>query len=247
MSRNKKINYNIHKDKFSINSEFTVLEKNHQLPVVINFRPDNTTNYLESLGHNESIFDDWPCSIFFVHNFKDLSGSLKLEPRLIIINKLMMRQHGSYSEFMLMYDTLIRYADVSPRPAVAISICKNTTLEEIKEFQRSGIQGIAPRLDDFSLDEYKKSVLTMLDGETYWPKHIIQTLPGAKHINKKTKDIHLTDRQRQVFDLIANRGLSNKQIAQVLKISESTVKIHVSAVMKNLCVRNRTQLALTAR
>jgi DNA-binding NarL/FixJ family response regulator len=87
----------------------------------------------------------------------------------------------------------------------------------------------------------------MLAGETYWPKHIIQALPGAKHTNKKTKDIHLTDRQRQVFDLIANRGLSNKQIAQVLKISESTVKIHVSAVMKNLCVRNRTQLALTAR
>jgi RNA polymerase sigma factor (sigma-70 family) len=54
----------------------------------------------------------------------------------------------------------------------------------------------------------------------------------------------LTPRQRDIFNLIATRGISNKQIARELGISESTVKIHVSAVMRNLCVRNRTQLAL---
>lgn len=54
----------------------------------------------------------------------------------------------------------------------------------------------------------------------------------------------LTPRQRDIFNLIATRGISNKQIARTLGISESTVKIHVSAVMRNLCVRNRTQLAL---
>lgn len=54
----------------------------------------------------------------------------------------------------------------------------------------------------------------------------------------------LTLRQREVFELIANRGISNKQIARTLNISESTVKIHVSAIMRSYCVRNRTQLAL---
>ena len=54
----------------------------------------------------------------------------------------------------------------------------------------------------------------------------------------------LTERQREVFELIANRGISNKQIARTLSISESTVKIHVSAIMRSCCVRNRTQLAL---
>lgn len=54
----------------------------------------------------------------------------------------------------------------------------------------------------------------------------------------------LTPRQRDIFNLIATRGASNKQIARTLGISESTVKIHVSAIMRNLCVRNRTQLAL---
>ena len=62
--------------------------------------------------------------------------------------------------------------------------------------------------------------------------------------NTKNNFIELTPRQRDIFDLIATRGISNKQIARVLGISESTVKIHVSAVMRNFCVRNRTQLAL---
>lgn len=54
----------------------------------------------------------------------------------------------------------------------------------------------------------------------------------------------LTTRQREVFNMIATRGASNKQIARTLGVSESTVKIHVSAIMRNLCVQNRTQLAL---
>ena len=44
--------------------------------------------------------------------------------------------------------------------------------------------------------------------------------------------------------LVAKRGLSNKKIAQVLNISESTVKVHISAILKAYGVRNRTQLAL---
>ena len=215
-------------------------------PLIVNFRPDNTKNYLSSMSLNESIFDDWPCKIMFAHSFRDLGNALRLDPKMIIVQNAMIRQYGTFNEFMLMYDTLIRYADINPKPWLCIGVGKETTLDEIKEFQRSGVQGISPRIDNFGLDEFKRAVLTLLEGNTYWPKHIIQTLPGNK-ANKKTKDIHLTDRQRQVFDLIANRGLSNKQIAQVLRISESTVKIHVSAVMKTMCVRNRTQLALTAK
>lgn len=60
----------------------------------------------------------------------------------------------------------------------------------------------------------------------------------------KNNFTELTNRQREIFNIIATRGASNKQIARALGISESTVKIHVSAIMRNLCVRNRTQLAL---
>lgn len=57
-------------------------------------------------------------------------------------------------------------------------------------------------------------------------------------------DLSLTPRQSQVLKLICHRGLSNKAIGNILKITESTVKIHTSAILKRYGVKNRTQLVL---
>jgi len=54
----------------------------------------------------------------------------------------------------------------------------------------------------------------------------------------------LTERQGQVARLVCHRGLSNKAVANILNISESTVKIHISAILKKYGVKNRTQLVL---
>jgi DNA-binding NarL/FixJ family response regulator len=56
--------------------------------------------------------------------------------------------------------------------------------------------------------------------------------------------LKLTPRQGQVLKLICHRGLSNKAIGNILKISESTVKIHTSAILRQYGVKNRTQLVL---
>jgi DNA-binding NarL/FixJ family response regulator len=65
-------------------------------------------------------------------------------------------------------------------------------------------------------------------------------------MNQENDDISvkLTPRQNQVLKLICHRGLSNKAIGNILKISESTVKIHTSAILKRYGVKNRTQLVL---
>jgi len=52
----------------------------------------------------------------------------------------------------------------------------------------------------------------------------------------------LSPRETEVFELLA-QGLSNKEIAQNLFISEATVKVHVSRVLEKLGVRTRTEAA----
>ncbi len=55
----------------------------------------------------------------------------------------------------------------------------------------------------------------------------------------------LTERQIDVLRLIL-RGLPNKLICRELELAEGTVKVHVSAVLRALGVRNRTQAVIAA-
>jgi DNA-binding NarL/FixJ family response regulator len=53
----------------------------------------------------------------------------------------------------------------------------------------------------------------------------------------------LTTRECEVAALV-QQGLTNRQIAQALVLSERTVATHVSSALGKLALRSRTQLAL---
>jgi len=55
----------------------------------------------------------------------------------------------------------------------------------------------------------------------------------------------LTDREVEVLQLVA-QGLSNQEIGDRLRISERTVRSHVSSILEKLHLANRTQAALYA-
>jgi two-component system, NarL family, response regulator LiaR len=55
----------------------------------------------------------------------------------------------------------------------------------------------------------------------------------------------LTGRESEVLHLLA-RGLSNKEIARDLQVSEDTIKTHVAHILSKLGVQSRTQAVLTA-
>ncbi|HLB91372.1 MAG TPA: response regulator transcription factor [Terriglobales bacterium] len=57
---------------------------------------------------------------------------------------------------------------------------------------------------------------------------------------RKREDLHITRRELEILELIA-QGLSNREIAAKLFVSENTVKTHSSRVFDKLGARRRTQ------
>jgi len=75
--------------------------------------------------------------------------------------------------------------------------------------------------------------------------HVLASAVGLNDLPKLTQSSNslLSPRESEVHDLIS-QGLSNREIAQTLFISESTVKVHVRRIFEKLGVRTRTQAAL---
>ncbi|RSV05220.1 helix-turn-helix domain-containing protein [Sphingomonas koreensis] len=61
----------------------------------------------------------------------------------------------------------------------------------------------------------------------------------------RSHDEMLTGRQRQVLDGLS-RGMTNRQIAKSLMVTERTVKAHVKELMRRLGASNRTQVVAIA-
>jgi DNA-binding NarL/FixJ family response regulator len=107
-----------------------------------------------------------------------------------------------------------------------------------------GASGFIPKA--FSGEALLAAVREVLAGNIFRPSgqpvpHMddLTPLPPAKS-GVRPDEIGLTDRQGQVLGLMI-RGLSNRDIAQQLGLSEGTVKIHATAVFKTLGVNSRTQ------
>jgi two-component system nitrate/nitrite response regulator NarL len=56
----------------------------------------------------------------------------------------------------------------------------------------------------------------------------------------------LTARERQIVELVST-GLSNREVGELLHISEGTMKVHLHHVFQKLSIRNRTALASIGR
>ena len=78
-----------------------------------------------------------------------------------------------------------------------------------------------------------------------WIQANIQAMSGPYIVDADEHFIPLSPREMEILEFVTH-GLSNKEIAIKLRISQQTVKNHMTAILKKLNVEDRTQAAVTA-
>ncbi len=102
-------------------------------------------------------------------------------------------------------------------------------------------------MKDAPFEDLKKAIRTVAGGSRYIQPSMIPAL-NARLVNRdmdRDKIVSLTKREQEVLIAVAN-GMANKEIAANLKISERTVKNHISNIFKKIDVVDRTQAAVFA-
>ena len=119
------------------------------------------------------------------------------------------------------------------------------------EAVRCGVTGYL--LKDASATDVAAAVRAVARGEASCPPQMctmlfqmVAQMEGNRQVKKPTGKMGLTLRQQKLMKLVA-KGLTNKEIAEELHLSEYTVKNHMSRILKQLDAENRSEAVETVR
>ncbi|MBV8274448.1 MAG: response regulator transcription factor [Verrucomicrobia bacterium] len=152
-------------------------------------------------------------------------------PAVLLLDFRMPRKDG----LQVMTELAARTAS---RPRVIVMTTYDSE-DDIHRSVKAGAKGYLVK--DTAPQQIRESVRRVAAGESILSSNIADKL--AKSIVRP----QLSKRERQVLNYLAN-GRSNKEIAQILYISEHTAKAHVRSIMTKLNAENRTEvIAIGAR
>lgn len=109
--------------------------------------------------------------------------------------------------------------------------------KDIRQALKAGAEGYL--LKSASVDNMAEQIRALAAGSTVLNADVLKTIMEPQH--KPLEE--LTDRENDIIYHIA-QGLSNKEIAETLYLSEGTVRNMLSVVLDKLEIRDRTQLAI---
>jgi DNA-binding NarL/FixJ family response regulator len=156
----------------------------------------------------------------------------KVGPDVVLMDLVMPDQDG--------VDAIRALRDVVPRAKVLVL---TSYLDDTRVFAAVQAGAAGYLLKDVQPDALADGIRQVSQGLA-----VLHPQIAARLMNRTGRPASLADftqRERDVLKLLAE-GLSNKEMASRLFISEKTVKTHVSNVLQKLGVADRTQAALLA-
>lgn len=144
-------------------------------------------------------------------------------------------------------DGLIRLrATVPDLPVMVVSSLADNRV--IGAALTAGAVGFVPKHSH--RDVFRAAFAALRDGQRFVPEGFVPAADPTAPASPRESVIQrlglLTRQQARILQLICE-GRLNKQIAYELAIAETTVKAHVTAIMRKLGVQSRTQAVLIAQ
>jgi DNA-binding NarL/FixJ family response regulator len=142
-------------------------------------------------------------------------------------------------------------------PVIIISASDDPAL--MHKLLDRGVAGFIPKATHQEL--IIRAIQLVVSGGTYIPPELMESgspfsqegntqatasSRSATYAESSNMFSKLTQRQQEVLRLLA-KGETNKDISRHLNVSENTVKVHVTAILKALGVSNRTQAVIVSQ
>ena len=165
-----------------------------------------------------------------------ISQARTLEPDVILLDLILPRKDGL---------AVIEELKQEAHQAYILVLTSLTEDEKLIAALDAGAQGCL--LKDSSPTELVRAVRDVYEGELALHPAIARKLLSSSEQPSETQTYYdsLTKREVEILQLLA-QGLSNRQIAESMVISEQTVRSHVTHILEKLGLANRTQAALYA-
>lgn len=218
---------------------------------------DHTINGPRTETQLALIIDDHPlfCDALSIV-LKMVAGVKRVETAETLAEALEMLQDGVQPDIILLdlylpdvngLDGVMRMKARAPRiPVLIVSSMSDNRM--IRATIRAGASGFVPKHSH--RDVFRDAFRCIEAGETFLPEGYVEpSEPLSEEADSRAaagRLSSLTKQQSAILGLICD-GKLNKQIAHDLSIAETTVKAHVTAIMRKLGVHSRTQAVLIAQ
>jgi DNA-binding NarL/FixJ family response regulator len=223
-------------------------------------------------SHDVESFQSTPCAVAMISPNNLIAegisqgleqhSNIRLEDRFLAYDGFLDARQAAGYDIVLINGPLIQYplADFfkqllnkSPQARIIV-FAAEADHQYLKSLMRAGVYGFVPL--DASVDELCNAILAVKSGLLWFKKTVldemvIDAIELERLIEQSIRDrisvLHqqLTKRECDVFSLVME-GLSTKEIAAQIHMSEPTVKQHLTRLFKKFDANNRSQLILHA-